>query len=96
MANFFKTGEISGSTTAKQLPSIPFGFQAWIKAQKDNTGVVCLGTSTVTLADGTTDVTTGLELSAKEMIILQGPGNLNSYYIICTAATDDVIYMVEG
>ena len=96
MANYFKTGEIQGSTTAAQLPDIPFGFQAWLMSRSDNAGSVYLGGSSVSKADGTTDTTTGLELTKSTLILLQGPGNLSSYYRICDNAGDDLTYMVDG
>ena len=62
MANFRKFGEVAGSTTAAQLPDVPFST-AWLKAVNSNAGDVYIGDSGVTLPDGMTDATTGIELS---------------------------------
>jgi len=94
--NRVQTGELAGSTTAVQFPDIPCRM-VWIKAQIANATNVYIGTSaSVTLAAGTTDVTSGLELDAGEMI---GPipiHNLNMLWRICDAAGDDVTYMAVG
>jgi hypothetical protein len=98
MANFFKTGFVLGTTTAAALPDVPFGFQAWLKARSTNAGVIFIGTSALTAVGSTvTDATSGLELEAGERILLQGPGNLSSYYLI-KGSTDagGLTYMVEG
>lgn len=85
-----KTGEVSGSVTAKQLPDITNQF-GYIKAAADNAGTVYVGGSSVTTKDGTTDTTTGYPLAAgDEMIVTQS--NLDKIYIICDNAGDDIIY----
>jgi len=90
------TGELAGSDVAIQFPDVPCRM-VWIKAQSGNATNVYIGySSAVTVAAGTTDVTTGLELDAGEMI---GPipiHNLNLLWRICNAAGDDVTYMAVG
>lgn len=85
-------GELQGSATALQLPNIPCRM-VWFKALADNAGNVYLGGSGVTVADGTTDTTSGIELDAGDMI---GPipiVNLNLLYRICNNAGDDLTYL---
>ncbi len=87
------SGEVSGSVTAKQLPTVR-SYLISIKAENGNAGDVYLGISGVTVADGTTDTTTGLELSAGETTGWIPASNLNLFYIICDNAGDDITYMV--
>jgi len=87
------SGELAGATVATQLPNIPCRLVQIIAAY-DNAGRVYLGGSTVTVKDGTTDVTSGRELSAGQ----ETPGipldNLNRLWRICDNAGDDVTYLV--
>jgi hypothetical protein len=88
------SGEVAGATSAKQLPDIDVAPGiAIIKAQRANAGNVYLGVSTVTIVDGTQDLTSGLELDAGEEVTL-AIGNLNQLYIICDNAGDDLSYLV--
>ena len=87
------SGEVSGSTTAKQLPDVP-GRRIFIQALPGNAGNVHVGAAGVTIPDGTTDTTSGL-------VMEPGKGfdfwisNLNKLYIICDNAGDDIVYMVH-
>lgn len=85
-------GELQGSTTALQLPDIPCKI-AILKAEASNAGKVYLGGAGVTAIDGTTDATTGLQLSAGEMVRLE-IANLNLLYRICGNSGDDLTYLV--
>lgn len=97
MARNFATGVIAGSTTATVLPNVYFGYQAWLAGVANNAGNVYLGNSTdVIIAGSTTDAVSGFQVTPGRMIILQGPGNLSSYYRICDNAGDDLSYMVES
>jgi hypothetical protein len=92
-----KTGELAGSATAAQLPSIT-AVKVIFRARQDNAGNVYLGGAGVTKPDGSTDVTTGLELDAgqdTEWIPVPN-GNLNSFYRICDNAGDDLTYLAIG
>lgn len=85
-------GELAGSTSALRMPDVPCRLVKF-KAQADNAGEVFIGGSTVTKIDGSTDVTTGFELSAKEdtgWILID---NLNRFYRICDATGDDLTYI---
>jgi hypothetical protein len=87
------SGELAGATSATQMPAIP---AQWVKfkAAYDNAGRVYIGASGVTVKDGTTDTTTGLELSAgEETGWLPADGNLNTYYRICDNTGDDLTYL---
>lgn len=87
------SGELAGNAAATQLPNVPCSL-AMLKAEYDNVGRVYLGPSTVTKADGSTDTTTGLQLSAGESTPWLPIDNLNRLYRICDNAGDDLTYMV--
>lgn len=86
-------GELAGSATALQMPDVPCR-KIKFKAQVDNAGDVFIGTSSsVTLAAGTTDVTSGYQLDAgDDTDWLPGP-NANVYFRICDNAGDDLTYI---
>ncbi len=89
------SGELQGSATALQLPNIPCTM-VWFSALSSNAGNVYLGGAGVTVADGTTDVTTGLEITPGMVI---GPipiDNLSRLYRICDNAGDDITYLAVG
>lgn len=86
------TGEVSGSITAKRLPSLACTMVN-IQAAASNAGKVYLGGAGVTKPDGTTDSTTGWELAAGSSSGNLVVDNLNQLYIICDNAGDDVIFM---
>lgn len=89
-----KHGEIAGSVTAAQLPDIPVTTKVLLKAQASNVGKVYIGSSNaVTVAAGTTDTTTGIELSAVEPMEFHVQ-NLNLLYLICNNAGDDLTFIV--
>lgn len=89
------SGERAGSVTAIQLPGVA-GSMFWIKAVASNAGNVYLGLSGVTVVDGTTDTTSGFELTPGDMIGPLPANNLNDFYIICNNAGDDITYLVMG
>tara|TARA_Y100000310_G_scaffold340684_2_gene437321 strand:+ start:2115 stop:2414 length:300 start_codon:yes stop_codon:yes gene_type:complete len=87
-------GEISGSATAKQLPDVAVAGTVLLKGQVANAGNVYVGlANTVTVVDGTQDITSGLELDAGDEIELSVE-NLNELFIICDNAEDDLSYMI--
>ena len=93
-------GEMTGSVTAKQLPSIGGRF-ATIRAFPANANPVYIGGPSVTVPDGTTDAVAwsggdGYPLQAGEAITLPLVDNLDELYLIGTAATDDIHILVEG
>jgi hypothetical protein len=92
--NSVKSGELAGSATAVQCPDVPCRL-VYLKAVSSNAGSVFLGGAGVTVADGTTDITTGLELAAGEVVILS-IRNLNLLYRICANAGDDLTYLAMG
>ena len=90
------TGEFAPGVAAAVFPTVA-GRLVRMKARAANTGKVCIGDdSSVTLADGTTDTTSGLELSAGEDTGWIPISNLNKFYGIGTGASDSVTYMVLG
>src|SRR3990167_3376225 len=63
------TGEVAGSansTTPTVCPTVAGPLIVKLKASYDNAGRVYIGGSAVTIANGATDTTTGLQLSAGE------------------------------
>lgn len=87
------SGERQGSATAVQLPDVPARL-IYISALASNAGDVYLGAAGVTVPDGTTDTTSGLELNPGETIGPLALNNLNQLYMICDNATDDISYLV--
>jgi len=100
MSDFFETikndvtkvGELQGSATALQLPDIACRM-VLLKAVASNAGNVYIGGVGVTKVDGTTDVTTGLELTPGDMTPWIPVKNLNVLYRICDNAGDDLTYL---
>lgn len=86
------SGERQGSATAVQLPDVPGRFVT-ITALTSNAGNVYLGGSGVTVPDGTTDTTSGIELEPGDMWMAE-ISNLNKLYMICDNAGDDITYLV--
>ena len=85
-------GELAGSATALQMPSVACRLVKF-KAVISNAGKVYVGGSGVTAVNGTTDVTTGLELGAGDETGWLPVGNLNLFYRICDNAGDDLTYL---
>jgi hypothetical protein len=92
--NGISTGELAGSATAVQCPDVPCRG-VYLKAVASNAGNVYIGTSTVTVINGTTDVTSGFELKASEILYLP-INNLNILWRICDNAGDDLTYVAMG
>lgn len=89
----YKHGELAGSATAAQGPDVQVSFVRF-KAAFDNAGRVYLGASNgVTKKDGSTDVTTGYELSAGEETPWLPAENVNLFWYICDNAGDDLTYL---
>ena len=89
-------GEIAGSATAKQLPSIAVPGTVLLKALQGNSGNVYLGLSNaVTVPAGSQDVTSGYALDDGDEIELSVE-NLNELWIIGDNAGDDLSYMIFG
>lgn len=86
------SGELAGSASATQMPSVACKL-AKFKAAYDNAGRVYIGGSGVTKKDGTTDTTTGIELSAGEETGWLPVSNINVFYRICDNAGDDLTYL---
>lgn len=85
-------GEIAGAASATQMPTIACKMVRF-KACISNTGNVYLGGASVTKPDGSTDVTTGLELLPGDDTGWLFTSNLNAFYRICDNATDDLTYL---
>lgn len=86
-------GELAGATSATQMPSVAAKMVKF-KAEYDNAGRVYIGASGVTKADGSTDITTGLQLSPGEETPWLLVSNINVFYRICDNAGDDLTYIV--
>ena len=87
------SGELAGSATALQLPDIPCRA-VFFTALAGNAGKVYLGGPGVTVPDGTTDTTSGIELQAGDMTPFIPISNLNKLYRICDNAGDDLCYFL--
>jgi hypothetical protein len=85
-------GELAGSTSALQLPNIACS-RVRFKANAGNAGKVYLGGAGVTKVDGTTDVTTGLQLNAGDDTDWLPISNLNLLFRICDNAGDGLTYL---
>ncbi len=88
-----RSGELAGSASAAQLPNVACKL-AKLKARSTNAGSVYLGASTVTLPNGSTDATTGIELTAGDETGWLPIDNLNRLYRICDNTGDNLTYMV--
>lgn len=89
-------GELQGSTTAAAFPTVACNYIR-IVARSDNAGSVYIGvSSSVTKPDGTTDTTTGLELTAGVDSGWIPVRNANSLYYISDNAGDDLTYLCIG
>jgi hypothetical protein len=93
--NGIKCGELQGSATALQLPDIDCRMVCFA-ALADNAGNVYLGGAGVTVPNGTTDVTSGLQLKPGAMSPWLPLSNLNKLYRICDNAGDDLTYIAIG
>ncbi len=87
-----QSGELAGSATALQMPDIPCRM-VMFQALNTNAGDVYIGGSGVTVADGTTDTTTGYELKASAQTPWLPVLNLNVFYRICDNSGDDLTYL---
>lgn len=86
-------GELAGSTNAAQMQDIACKLVKF-KASYDNVGRVYIGASGVTVANGSTDTSTGLQLSAGDETGWIPVDNLNRLYRICDNAGDDLTYLL--
>lgn len=86
------TGEVQGNASATVFPTLACDWVK-IKALYNNAGRVYIGVSGVTKADGTSDTTTGWELSPGEETPWIPVSNMSTLYRICDNAGDDVTYM---
>jgi len=89
---FGGVGELAGVASATQMPDIDCKGVIF-KAQWANTGYVYLGKSTVTVRNGATDTTTGLQLAAGEMTPYLPCLNLSDFYRICDGTGDCLTYI---
>ena len=87
------SGELQGRASALQLPDIPCRA-VFFTAIASNAGKVYLGGPGVTVPDGTTDTTSGIELQAGDMTPFIPISNLNKLYRICENAGDDLCYFL--
>ena len=90
-----RSGELAGSAAAAQMPALTARYVRF-RALSTNAGNVYIGMAGVTKSDGTTDTTSGLELSAGDDSGWIPCANLNEFYRICDNAGDDLTYLAVG
>ena len=86
-------GEVAGGTSAAVLPTVVSSL-VYLRAPNSNVGDVYVGGAGVTIPQGTTDATSGVELSPGDNFGPLPISNLNLLYRICDNAGDDLVYMV--
>ena len=87
-----ETGELVGVTSATQLPNQVCKYVKF-KAKADNTGTVYIGAGDITVADESTDTTSGFPLAAGEETGWIPCENLNQFFRLATAVGDACSYM---
>ena len=93
MAFTYISGELGGETSATQCPDRSCCMVRF-KAKPGNTGNVYIGvSSSVTIANGTTDTTTGFVLDAGDDTGWLPVENLNEFWYICDNTGDDFTYL---
>lgn len=85
-------GELQGSTSALQLPSLACKMVKF-KASAANSGNVYLGGAGVTVPNATTDATTGMQLAPGDDSGWIPITNTNLLYRICDNATDALTFL---
>lgn len=86
------TGELQGSATALQCPNVACKMIRFT-ALANNVGNVYLGGAGVTIPNGTTDTTSGLQLAPGADSGWIPVSNLNVFYRIADNAGDDLTYL---
>jgi hypothetical protein len=87
-----QSGELQGSATALQLPDIDCKM-VMFSALASNASNVYIGGSGVTVPDGTTDTTSGYELTPGAQTPWLPVHNMSLLYRICDDAGDDIVYI---
>jgi hypothetical protein len=91
------SGEVAGSATAVQLPSNLRRSckRVIIRAASDNAGSVYIGfTSGVTKPDGSSDITSGFELTKTDPPLVMDIPRTDDIFYICTNAGDDFTILI--
>lgn len=88
-------GELAGSATAAAMPAKVCRMVRF-KAVMSNAGNVYVGLAGVTVVNGTTDTTSGLELVAGDDSGWLPCSDLSDFYRICDNAGDDLTYLCAG
>ena len=86
------SGELAGSVTAAQMPTITCNAVQFT-ALTDNVGNVYIGGPGVTVPNGVTDTTSGAPIAAGGSMQFIPCGSLDMFYYICDNAGDDFVYM---
>ncbi len=86
------SGELVGVTVATPLPNIPCRLVR-LKAEAANTGKVYVGRAGVTVANGTTNTTSGFQLYPGDDTGWLPLDNLNRLSRICTDTTSHLTYL---
>lgn len=86
------TGELAGAVAAVRMPNVACKFVKF-KATTSNAGNIYIGDAGVTVPNGVTDLTTGLELLPADESGWIPIDNLNRFYRICDNLGDDLTYL---
>ena len=97
-ARVLATGSLEGIASATQMPSVVCSAAAFV-ADGGNTGYVCIGNSTVTLAGNATVATAGMILGTTTSVGYTPfipCKNLDNFYYICSSTVDWSTYICIG
>lgn len=89
------SGEINVTESNQTLPSKDIS-RVWFKAPKGNSDPIYVGWANATVADGSTNETTGYELDASASIGPINCSNLSQFTVIGKDAEDSLIYFTEA
>ena len=87
------TGEIALTSVSNQFPDVP-SYLVRFKARKENIRPAFVGPLGVTVPDGVTDQTTGLQMDAQDDSGWMLVRNLNNFYGLASGGTAGLTYII--
>lgn len=88
----FRTGTVAGSTSAKQLPDVPFRQAFVYRLDSSHAGIVLGNSNAVTAISNADSTTAGVEVPVNGFYLL-GATNLNQYWMLCQNAAHGIGYI---